>query len=612
MISVKAETYVSVKYGRASMYDELHHRCPFVCVCEWVVVVQSVESETLESWSRILGNRAPRSSEIFEKRSKKKKKKKKVFGGFVDITILLLTTTVLARMPNMSAITDSHFDPAPASASAGAEPTVPITLHTSLSQFSIPSGPYMVPLAWRRTHLSTLVNKLVSSTSEATGSVPFDFIIDASLLRTTLGEYLESAGLTSESTLSIEYVRSTLPPTRLAAFEHDDWVSSVDCSKRGVYLTSSYDGSVRIFTPSNAAEAEYTFSTVNRATASSGRSTSLTAAKWTENQDAVIVGGLDGRVQMYTLNEAEDGGWRSGRKWQGEAHNGPVSALDVAQGPEGVSVVSVGWDGVVALWDDLPSSSTSTSVGQEEQDSLSDTDDRGNAKKRKTADGVGASSSIKSSSTPSAGKLVPTTTFFHSTPASHSVTAAKNVLHPNSRISSVLFERAFSADPRSKNSNRAWTAGFNGQLKGFDLATGGTLHTTLSLPSSTSETRPILSLTQLTPTTLAVGSTDRAIHIFDVRAGEKETLGLAIREAHCGGVDVVRGDGVSGHLFASGSGAEGVVKVWDTRSSKKALFSLGVESKGEKGVLALDWTLQADQLVAGGKDKRITVYRTQS
>lgn len=106
---------------------------------------------------------------------------------------------------------------------------------------------------------------------------------------------------------------------------------------------------------------------------------------------------------------------------------------------------------------------------------------------------------------------------------------------------------------------------------------------------------------------------DRGLHIFDSRSSNSgvQTLGIAIPNAHRGPVDVIAAHPLDQHLFASGSGMESTVKVWDSRSSKKALFSLGVgeETKGERGVLGLDWTNDGQELVAGGKDKRITVYR---
>lgn len=115
---------------------------------------------------------------------------------------------------------------------------VPIKLRTSQATLAIPDVPYLVPTTWRRTQLSTLVNRLLQQggdedASASAKSIPFDFIVDGQLLRTSLTQYLESKGLTEESTLDIEYVRSTLPPTFTASFEHDDWISAVDASREG-------------------------------------------------------------------------------------------------------------------------------------------------------------------------------------------------------------------------------------------------------------------------------------------------------------------------------------------------------------------------------------------
>lgn len=108
-------------------------------------------------------------------------------------------------------------------------------LKTSLSTLQIPVQPYLVPVSWRRTHLSTLVNRLLSDgdgTASAT-TIPFDFIVEGQLLRTSLQQWLEANGKTEEETIEIEYVRSTLPPRYTAAYEQDDWISDVDASRAG-------------------------------------------------------------------------------------------------------------------------------------------------------------------------------------------------------------------------------------------------------------------------------------------------------------------------------------------------------------------------------------------
>ena len=53
-------------------------------------------------------------------------------------------------------------------------------------------------------------------------------MIDSIFLRTSLLEYLENSGLSTENIITIEYVESMLPPVPLSSFQHDDWISSVN------------------------------------------------------------------------------------------------------------------------------------------------------------------------------------------------------------------------------------------------------------------------------------------------------------------------------------------------------------------------------------------------
>src|ERR1700722_2072097 len=93
--------------------------------------------------------------------------------------------------------------------------------------------------------------------------IPFDFLINGTFLRTPLAEYLTANGLSSETTLNLQYVRSLIPPLFEASFEHDDWVSCVDVlssnSSASVWhpgsvlpsqeriLSGSYDGLLRVW-----------------------------------------------------------------------------------------------------------------------------------------------------------------------------------------------------------------------------------------------------------------------------------------------------------------------------------------------------------------------------
>lgn len=50
----------------------------------------------------------------------------------------------------------------------------------------------MVPSDWRRFQLSELINKVLENDQ----AIPFDFLVGDELLRTSLGNYTQSKGLT--------------------------------------------------------------------------------------------------------------------------------------------------------------------------------------------------------------------------------------------------------------------------------------------------------------------------------------------------------------------------------------------------------------------------------
>jgi ribosome biogenesis protein len=117
-------------------------------------------------------------------------------------------------------------------------------------------------LELRRYQLSTLVNRLL----ETSKPVPLEFLINGQYLRTSLDDFLTSNGISSETTLSVEYVKALVPPVYAASYQHDDWVSSVDVlsnsSKPATWaknttnveskiLSGSYDGAIRVWNMSN-------------------------------------------------------------------------------------------------------------------------------------------------------------------------------------------------------------------------------------------------------------------------------------------------------------------------------------------------------------------------
>ena len=80
------------------------------------------------------------------------------------------------------------------------------------------------PSGLRRIDLSRIVNELLKNARP----IPLEFFADGAFIQGTIDEYLTSSGLSSETTLRLDYQPASLPPTYAASFEHEDWVSSLD------------------------------------------------------------------------------------------------------------------------------------------------------------------------------------------------------------------------------------------------------------------------------------------------------------------------------------------------------------------------------------------------
>ena len=113
-------------------------------------------------------------------------------------------------------------------------------------------APIYAPVSLKRYGLSEIVNHLL----ELPKSMPFDFLIDGELLRTSLQDYLIKKGLSSETFLNVEYTRAVLPPSYLSSFDNEDWVSSLDVGSNYIY-SGSYDGIVRTYNLSGKVEKQY-------------------------------------------------------------------------------------------------------------------------------------------------------------------------------------------------------------------------------------------------------------------------------------------------------------------------------------------------------------------
>lgn len=422
---------------------------------------------------------------------------------------------------------------------------------------------------------------------DTSAPIPFDFLINGTFLRTTLEEYLTSNGLSSESTLNLQYVRSLIPPLYEASFEHDDWVSSLDVlsgsSISGTWngssvatgleriVSGSYDGFLRVWDKSGKAVA------TSAPYSAGGHSSSVKAVSFiTPTQ--IASSGLDRSIRIWKYSEAEDH-FSADLKPVLElyGHKGSVDSIAV-HGPSH-RVLSGASDGTVGLWTTLKASAPAVDASLVNSGPT--------AKRRKLT---------TSTSTPQRGPL--------SLVASH-----------YGAVSQVIFNPL--------DSTVAYTASQDHTIRTLDLTTFTTVDTRTT-------THPLLSLSALpgiSTQLLAAGTSARHITLIDPRISSAKTQVMTLR-GHTNKIVSIAPDPESDYGLVSAS-HDGTCRVWDLRSSRQGTMEEGggvvgeavyvVERESNKSgkkpvggegikVFGVAWDKDVG-IVSGGEDKMLQINR---
>ncbi|CAI2180685.1 16987_t:CDS:10 [Funneliformis geosporum] len=196
---------------------------------------------------------------------------------------------------------------------------------TKQPEFAVTDTPILVPAKLKRYGLSEIINHLLGFEKP----VPFDFMIDNLFLRTSLLEYLENSGLSTENIITVEYVESILPPTPLSSFQHDDWISSVKSYNQRYFLTGSYDNYARIWNASG--ECLQTFV---------GHNAPIKSVSW---------------VSVQASQDRTIRAWKSSFEhnkyislYECVGHKDSVESVSVS--PSGSEFASGSWDSSIMLW----------------------------------------------------------------------------------------------------------------------------------------------------------------------------------------------------------------------------------------------------------------------
>ncbi|KAK0211518.1 WD40-repeat-containing domain protein [Armillaria fumosa] len=369
------------------------------------------------------------------------------------------------------------------------------------------------------------LSQLINKALSLSTPVPFDFLVKKEVLASSLGEWCAENGVAEEETLEIEYIESVLPPQKMSDQPHEDWVSSVSCELQGYFLTGSYDGVVRAFDYSQKLD---TACSIHSAPISS---ICMVPANADDDSHLVASASHDLTAQLTRITLGTE---KSRSESLATLHLHTLPLASIASNATGSHLLTASWDGLVGLWDTkIP---TSDEVPEETVDH--------ERKKRRKLD---ASAKPKRK-------------------------APRAVLKSHTlRVSRALFN--------DTDSKTAYSCGFDSTVRTWDI------ENEICTQTITASEKPFLDMIITSDgNTALVASTDRTVSLYDLRAGVVSGTGSLMHPAT---PSCVAKASSSLHQIVSGA-YDGVVRLWDLRSTKGALSSFKAWD-GKKKVLAVDW-----------------------
>lgn len=418
-----------------------------------------------------------------------------------------------------------------------------------MSKFSprIYSQAILTSSSLKRFGLSQVVNHLRNSEK----LIPFDFLVDGAYLRSTLDSYIAENGLSSESKLTLEYVRAAIPPKFLASFQHDDWVSSVSTSistknnREHVILSGSYDGIARVWSQGGQLLCE-----------AAGHQSAIKSVKWIDGE-SLVTSSMDRtlRIWRYGSEFVVDASVKPVAEYVG--HKSTVESLAVNTTIK--RILSASADGNVGVWSTVP-------------------------KEAPVAPAMDLPARVKKRKLAQTGPIV-------------LQYGALGMLQGHTApVSGVTFA--------PQDSTVAYTVSWDHTIRTWDL-------TTMSLVDTKTTQHPILSLCALKSfNLLACGSSARHIILHDPRVGATD-VSVATLRGHSNAVVALSANPTNEWEMASAS-HDSTVRIWDVRaSSSGSVLTIKREGRdlcGNEKVFDVEWSLVG--VVSGGEDKQVQINAT--
>lgn len=438
---------------------------------------------------------------------------------------------------------------------------VQIKFVTFIEKYQLPETTIYLPTHLRRHGLSEIVNHLLGTKDHP---VPFDFLYNGEFLKTSLQEFMLQKDLSTESVLEIEYIESTLPPTPLAAYQHDDWVSSIRISHDGLIMTGSYDHHVRVWD-----QASNCLATLGLHRAP------VLSVDWVPQESGVQILSASQDQTIIAWKKDTNGNYDS--LFVAKGHTKPVLAVKAAPNLKQFATSSA--DSLIKIW-------TLASL-EEDQENVhfglsGDNSSNGVAFKKRKGDSdrkvyKGASVTLE-------GHFGP--------------------------VNGLAYD--------SLDSSRLFSGGHDHAMRAWDITTATNIFTKTC-------DKPFLDLDHGSVSNLlASGHTDPLVRIWDPRVGDSAVIKLAF-SGHNNWVSGVQWQDNSQYRLVSSS-YDGHLKIWDLRS-RTPQFTLSHGEKTnitkydprtvkadhpvfQNKVFAL--ALKGQLLASGGQDSQLKLHRLPS
>ncbi|KAI9222843.1 WD40-repeat-containing domain protein [Blastocladiella britannica] len=445
---------------------------------------------------------------------------------------------------------------------------VQVKFTTTEEQYAVPSSaPILLPTDFKRSALNEVINHLLGKGRE--NAVNFEFLIDDTLLRTSLASYLTQHNLSAENVLSIQYIVAVPPPKPVASFQADDWISAVGISSAERFVSGGYDGVVRLWNREGETCAKLQLGTAPLKSVALLPPTNP-GAEALEGIVRVAAAGMNQKTAIVELSD--DGTAKHVCDLTG--HTGTIESIVVA--PNSEHLYSAAWDASIQVY-----SVSETSLGTASLPPPT----------KKPRKGMGSAAAAAASSTQASGPAVP-------------------------QLSPVgsLTGHVGAVNGVSASERELFSGGNDHSIRQWDLRT----HTLMASMSCEKVVRGVSYSAR--NGLVASAHADPVVRVWDPRSTDA-TLVKARLLGHRNQVAAVAWAPDAEHHLASAS-LDGSVRVFDLRSPSQALHIVqqpvalpnATVEEGKKAPIAkrfcVGWS--HGMVVSGGEDCTLGVWEAPS